>query len=566
MTQYEEQNTRISRRAWLGSMALPAAGAAIASALMERVEAKTAPAEQSASTSLGARVYDVRAYGAKGDGRALDTAALQKAIDACAADQGGTVLVPAGTFVIGSVELKSNVTLRIAASGKLLGSGDGHQYHAVEAIPLRGDTTLEDGNWALLYAVNAHNITIEGPGTIDGQGAQFHSPVRGTPPPSGLGGNRRPYHFLAYRCENLRIRNLSLVDCAYHSIRIIQGKRVWLDGIYIQNRVNSNNDGFHLISTEHVALSNCIVKSGDDACAMFGSCKNITIANCFFSTRWSVFRFGGGYAENIAISNCVLVEVDGCPIKFQGDPGSRFENISFSNLVLKDVTGPISISIGGRLAPPNEKLPVIARNISFSHIHGTVTTNPVSPLSESSLRVGTRSGEGHSAIVLNCVNDSVLEKISFDDVHLIFGGGGTAEEARLEPAKTFGEYFVLGPIPAYALYARNCRGITLTNTRFEVSSQDLRPAVFLDNVEDVAVHGCGAEGNRDAACLFRFRNVRHALLTAIRALAPCTVFLQVEGENSEAVALDGGDLTRAAKVVTCLDGAKEDAVRTRLLI
>jgi len=122
------------------------------------------------------------------------------------------VLVPAGTFLIGSLELKSNVTLHIAAGGKLLGSAQGKDYHAVDAIPLKGDSTLEDGNWALIYAVNANNVTREGPGTIDGQGAQFHSPVRGTPPPSGLGGLRRPYHLLFYRCDSLRVREIDLVE------------------------------------------------------------------------------------------------------------------------------------------------------------------------------------------------------------------------------------------------------------------------------------------------------------------------------------------------------------------
>jgi len=121
----------------------------------------------SGADDLGAHVCNIRKYGAKGDGIALDTAALQAAIDACHQDGGGTVLVPAGTFQIGTVELKSNVTLHIAADGKLLGSADGKQYHAVEAIPLNGD------NWALLFAANATNVTIEGSGTIYGQGAQL---------------------------------------------------------------------------------------------------------------------------------------------------------------------------------------------------------------------------------------------------------------------------------------------------------------------------------------------------------------------------------------------------------
>jgi polygalacturonase len=462
------------------------------------------------------------------------------------------------------VELKSNVTLSVAAGGTLLGSADGQKYHAVDAIPLAGDTTIEDGNWALLFAVHARNICIEGPGTIDGQGAQFRSAQRGTPPPSGLGGARRPYHVLVYQCENFSVRNISLLDCAYHSIRVIQSQRIHLDGIYIHNRVNSNNDGFHFISAEHVTITNCRVKSQDDACAMFGSCRYITVTNCYFSTRWSVFRFGGGHAGDIAVSNCVLCEVYGCPIKFQGDPGSRFENISFSDLVLDDVTGPISISVGGRLPPPDDQIPVVVRNISFSNIHGTVTTHPPKQLSESTLEVDSRPGEGPSAIVLNSVNDSVLEDISFNNIHLTFGGGGTADQAaRRNIPQVFGEYFELGPIPAYGLYVRNARGITLQNVRFEVSSPDLRPAVVFDHVEDAAFNGLSVQGNTQAESVLRFLDSKHTLITAARVLTPSCPFLQLEGEKNDGIIIEGGDLSRAASAVAFRNGATEKSVKLR---
>src|SRR5271157_1199369 len=123
-----------SRRKWLGVG--PAASGLLAVA--------PAQAQPAADRNLGARIYNIRDFGAKGDGVTLDTAALQSAIDACNRDQGGTVLVPAGVFVIGAVELKSNVTLHLAAEGKLLGSADGKQYHAVDGIPLQGDSTLND--------------------------------------------------------------------------------------------------------------------------------------------------------------------------------------------------------------------------------------------------------------------------------------------------------------------------------------------------------------------------------------------------------------------------------------
>src|SRR5580700_6478607 len=558
--QPNSSNRVFTRRQWLGRVPPSAIAAALGVSLAAEPAFATGQVRnEPGAEDLGARVYNIRKYGAKGDGVALDTAALQAAIDACHQDGGGIVLVPAGTFQIGSVELKSNVTLHIAAAGTLLGSADGKQYHAVDAIPLTGDSTLNDGNWALLFAVNATNVTIEGAGTIDGQGAQFHSAVRGTPPPSGLGGNRRPYHLLFHRCDRLTVRDIALVDCAYHSIRVIQSKHVRMDGLYIHNRVNGNNDGFHFISAEYVTVSNCTILSQDDACAMFGSCKFITVTNSVFSTRWSVFRFGGGVAENISISNCVLFDVFGCPIKFQGNEGSRFENISFANLVLQQVTGPIHISLGPRTrqnqgvdeglqpaVPRETRPPAVARNISFSNIHGTVTTNPPQ-LPETTLTSDPRPGEGHSCITLNCIGDATMENISFDNIHLTFGGGGTAEDAaRRDLPKISGEYFELGPMPAYGLYARNARGLTLQNIRFQVSQPDLRPALIFDHVVDAAINGFSAEGNPAAESVLRFIDSKQTLLTAARVLTPSAAFLQLEGEANEGIVIDGGDLSKAA--------------------
>jgi hypothetical protein len=554
----------LSRRDWLRNVSVPALGASVGAALIGAPSRASAQSLPPSTTSRGARVYDVRDHGAKGDGKTLDTAAVQAAIDACTAEGGGTVLVPEGVFHVGTLELKSNVTLYLVATATLLGSADGKQYHAVEAIPLRGDSTLGDGNWALIYAVNAQNVTVDGPGLIDGQGIQFHSPTRGATPPSGLGGNNRPYHLLFHRCENLRVRNVRLFRCAYHSVRVIQSKHVQMDGLHIFNRVNNNNDGFHFISCEHVAVSNCTVETQDDACALFGSCKHVTVTNCYFSTRWSVFRFGGGVAENVAVSNCVMNQVYGCPFKLHGSPGSRFENISFSNIILNDVTGPISISVGPS-APDTAPgtAPGIVRNVSFSNIHGTVTTNP-QPLPDYPWDSAYRPGEGHSCIVLNAVGGSIVENISFDDVHLTFGGGGTAEEAaRRDLPEIAGEYFALGPMPAYGLYARNVRALTMNNVRLQVSQPDLRPAVILDHVEDAAIDGLSVHGNAKAESVLRFIGSKDVLVTAPRLRTSAATFLRVEGAGNAAITIDGGDLSRAARSVELASGASKSAVKVR---
>lgn len=574
-----------TRRQWLTNMAIPAFAATMAASLAE-----AAPARKTASADidLGARVYNIRSYGAKGDGKTVDTRALQAAIDACTGDGGGTVLVPAGTFVIGTTELKSNVTLHIAAGGTLLGSADGTQYHAVDAIPLTGDSTLIDGNWALLFAVHAKNVTVEGPGAIDGQGHQFYAPVRGGPTPAGIGGNKRPYHILIHQCENVTVRDIDLLDCAYHSVRVIQSKRIHLDGIYIRGRVINNNDGFHFISAQYVTMSNCVVLSQDDACALFGSCKFVTVTNCVFSTRWSVFRFGGGFAENISVSNCVLYEVFGCPIKLQGSPGSRYENLSFSNLVFKDVTGPIHIGVGPRRpredqpaaagTPPKPAMPgidpanglsttdptpAVLRNISFSHLHGNVILTE-RDLPDATVTSKPNDGERNSCIVFNCVGGATMENVSLSDIHLTFAGGGTAEDAARRDLPQFaGEYFMLGVIPAYGVYARGVKGLTLSNVRLQVDAPDQRPAVIFDGVTDAAINGLSFQGHPQAESALRFIGSRDVLVTAARLTSPAATALQVEGAATANIVLDGGDLSKAAKTVTATGGALASAVRVR---
>jgi len=140
----DSNDPSLSRRKWLGL----AAGASLGAGLLALTQAAEAQETKSSAKhaatvtqahpatdhNLGARTYNIRDFGAKGDGATLDTAAVQAAIDACNKDQGGTVLVPAGVFLIGTIEMKSNVTLHIAAAGKLLGSADGKQYRAADAI------------------------------------------------------------------------------------------------------------------------------------------------------------------------------------------------------------------------------------------------------------------------------------------------------------------------------------------------------------------------------------------------------------------------------------------------
>jgi hypothetical protein len=568
----------VSRRRWLGAASLPL----VAATLLDqsaRAADDAGPGAPANPHLAGARVYNIRDYGAKGDATTLDTDAIQSAIDACTKDQGGTVLVPAGTFLIGPIELKSNVTLHIVAAGKLLGTTDVTKYQPANGIPLRGDWTMGDGNVGLVYAANAENVTIEGAGTIDGQGTQVRA--------AGSSGNRRPHLSLFYKCTNLTIRDVFMFQSAYHTCRICNSSYVHLDGVRIHSRGVSNNDGFHFISAEHVHMSNCNVRCQDDACALFGSCRFITVTNSSFSTRWSVFRFGGGNVENIAVSNCLMYQVFGCPIKIRCAPGSVYENMSFSNLVFEEVTGPISIGAGpqrpggaprpaavaaegapdGATANPQTAAAglatgAIVRNVTFSNISGTVTTKQ-GTLGDSGVKSGNNPGELHSCIILNCVEGNTIENVSLSNIQLTFGGGGTAEDAaRREIPPIAAEYFALGAMPAYGLFARNVHGLSLDNIRLQVATPDLRPAVILDRVQDVAILGLSAQGNPEAE-LLRFTNTSDTLITAPRVLAGAAAFLRVEGSQSHGIIVDGGDISKAAKPLDFADGAADTSVKLR---
>ena len=555
---------KLSRRKLIAQMSVPPIVASLGGSVFSS-SASAQSTNVADEAFSGARVFNVREFGAKGDGKTLDTVAVQSAIDAAHKDQGGTILIPAGTFVIGTIELKSNVTLKIAAQGRLLGSETPQPYKAGNGIP------ASNGNVVMISAANAENVSIEGPGTIDGNGAKFFTgkgDMTGPGQNSAEGYFQRPHLLVFYQCKNLSIRNVFLTASAYHCVRILDCNRVFLDSVRIYNRVNLNNDGFHINSSQYVHIVNCDVVCQDDACALFGSNKFVTVTNCTFSTRWSVFRFGGGEAENITISNCVIYDTFGCPIKMRCGARSRFENISFSNLIMQNVTGPISVGLDSTRrnnsstssTPPPKG---IVRNISFNGIRGFVVAEGKQH-PDLSWPQKFRPGETRHCIVVNGVGEDILENISFQDIHFTFEGGGTAAEAAAEVPKIAGEYFEIGTPPAYGLYARNVRGLTVNNVRFEVSKPDLRPAIDLDNVADVAINGMSMHGSPAAKSVLRVSDTREVLITASRVLTSASAFIELVGTNNVGITIDGGDISKAGKPVIYSGGATAKAVRVKV--
>ena len=559
-----DETNFLSRRQWFGKVPVIAAGAT-----MIGLDASASPSNDGKENKLaGASVYNVREFGAKGDGKTLDTTAIQSAIDKCFNEKGGTVLIPAGDFLSGTLELKSNVTLYIAASGKLLGSPKREDYTAGKGVP------SGNGNIVFLYAVNAQNASVEGKGTVDGNGLAFYNGKGDNTGPGqgGVGGNfDRPHLFIFYQCTNLVLQNSSFVASAYHCVRILKCKQVHIDGIRIYNRVNKNNDGFHFNDCEYVHVMNCDVQCQDDACALFGSNKFVTVTNCSFSTRWSIFRFGGGESQNIAVTNCLIYDTYGCPIKISAGRAS-IENLTFSNIIMQNVTGPIGIGFSGPSnnnsnSNPQPSTKPFIRNIVFNAIRATVVAKPIDH-PDIHFGVSVREGEKNSCITLNAMGDYYLENISFTDIHVKYAGGGTAAQAAKVVPNMAAEYFgVWDPLPggppAYGMYARNVKGLSLHNVRFEYDEPDARPAVIFDNVQDATVIGLSAKGSSTNE-LLRFINSKDVLLTATKLLTASKIFLQVEGASSEGIVVDGGDLRKATQPVVFENGADKESAKFRV--
>ena len=498
--------------------------------------------------------YSVRAYGAAGDGQTLDTRALQTTIDACAQAGGGTVLVPAGDYLTGTLVLKDNIDLHLAADARLLGSPNladygGARRHSAAGAAEQYDELL---GCCLVTARGARNVSISGSGVIDGQGKAF---------PYGSEGFNfedeaaaasaqtfvRPNLINLEGITNLRLSGVTFQHSASWCCHIDHCKQVRIDGVRILNRANQNNDGFDLSSCEDVLISNCHIDCGDDAFALKYGGVRIVITNCIISTRWAAFRIGPeatGVFRDITVSNCVVHDTYGSGIKIQQVEGGVMENILFDNIVMNNVTGPISLRLGGYLGWKKERkesLPIgVLRGVRFSNIRASVADNAY-PLPH---EVPAFPGEVKSCINLSGVEGFYIEDVTFSGIHVTFPGGGTAEEAARavpELRDHYPEYHMFGVLPAYAVYLRHARGITFENVTFSAAAPDLRPAVVCEDVLDLELCNLRAAVDPAAPALLRLKDVRGAYIHGCRPTTPAAAFVRLEGATQD-VLLQDNDL------------------------
>ena len=273
-----------------------------------------------------AAAFDVRAYGAKGDGVAKDTAAIQKAVDAASAAGGGTVEFEPGTYLTGSIWLKDNVDFHLGPGATLKGSPDPADYCASNCCPQnyassrRGDNT---SGGHLLLGVGVRNVTLRGPGKVDGNSAAFLLDASGKRYPNNAAIPFRPAQMVWFvDCSDIRISDIELADAPYWSCFVLNCDRVWIRGCYVhteRRRYHTfNGDGIDIDRSRWVTISGCRIDTADDCITLRASagsrladphdCAYVTVSDCNLSTSCNAIRpgVGEGRIHDATISNITI--------------------------------------------------------------------------------------------------------------------------------------------------------------------------------------------------------------------------------------------------------------------
>ncbi|TWU56299.1 glycoside hydrolase family 28 protein [Rubripirellula reticaptiva] len=451
-----------------------------------------------ASKASEAKVFSIRSFGAVGDGVAMDTNAVQETIDACHDSGGGVVRVPAGDFQIGTIILKSDVTLSLDYGASLLGSTNAADYPTDNlSRPREGDAHC------LIYAENAKNITIEGLGVIDGRGTHENFPRNRK---GGKNSGVRPRLMRMERCENITFSGVTYKRPAFWGLHLIDCKNIHFNAVTVRFRNNNfNNDGFDLDGCENVLIENCDISTGDDAICLKSSlnpCRNIVVRGCRMDSNTAALKFGsssrGGFID-VSVTNCYFHNCPMGAIKLQSVDGGRLENVTISRVVMKDVGCPLFMRLGNRgstFGERRESPPVgTLKNIRISDVVAEVTVEDRAKAAEAvykNLKVDTTPGvtdnEKSKAgpIMITGIPGHFIENVILENIKFSFPGNGTGKDAKRDVAEDIDRYpeqFFFGVLPAWGAYIRHAKNIEFTNVQMTIRDADQRQMVVLDDVE-----------------------------------------------------------------------------------
>jgi polygalacturonase len=436
-------------------------------------------------------VFDVKAYGAVGDGRTNDTAAINEAIAAADKAGGGTVNFPAGVFVAGSIHLKSNLEIHLSAGATIEASSEGEAFDAPEENEWGDAFVYQDAghsHWhnSLIWGEDLTGVAITGPGRIYGLGlnrghASDHNAQKI--------GNKA---IALKNCRNVTLRGFTIEHGGWFGILATGVDNLTIDGLLI----DTNRDGMDIDCCRNVRIANCSVNSPwDDGICLkssfglgeFRATENVTISDCLVSgydegtllngkrlhsadnlEPVGRIKFGtesnGGF-KAVAITNCVFECSRG--LALETVDGGRLEDVNISNLTMRRIFGaPIFVRLGARMRGPANTPVGTIRTVSIANV-----------LAEDVL-------DGQGILVAGLPGHSV-EGLSLRDIRIAFSGGGTAAQASREVPeleKAYPEPSTFGATPSWGLYVRHAEDLTVEHVELSTKTSDARPSVVLDDV------------------------------------------------------------------------------------
>ena len=444
--------------------------------------------------TVAANDYNIRDYGAKGDGKTLDHTAINRAIEAAVAKGGGRIVVPTGTYLCGSIRLKSNIELHLMAGAKILAAPA--KMKAYDESEVFGFPEYQDGGHtyfhnSLIWAEGQENVSITGRGMIDGEGLTKKDTERAGNVQGGSIGTGDKAIALKL-CKNILIRDITIFRGGHFAIIVTGCERGTIDNVTI----DTNRDGIDIDCCKYLTVTNTKVNTpSDDAIVLKASyalkravaCEHILITNCLVTgyklgtfldgtyqpekVNWVCGRIklgtesNGGY-RNITISNCTCMWSSG--LAFEEVDQGRMENITVTNISMSHVHHyPIYITNGCRNRGPKEVTqPSSARDIFISN-------------------VVAQDCDSLAGIIVTGMPGEPIRNVCLTDIFIQYRGGGKkVEKPYREQGTNYPEPRWAGPTPAYGLFARHVDGLTLRNVRFELMRPDERPDIMLEDVQN----------------------------------------------------------------------------------
>lgn len=513
-------------------------------------------------------VKSILEYGAKPDGVTLSTSAVQRTIDDVANSGGGVVYVPPGTFLIGGVELKTAVTLYLEAGCVLLGSTSIGDYDAHPG-PKQGSGT---NAYHLLFAKDAHDVSICGKGVIDGQGESYWQPKsrrsQSTPVDpwrdivsqdyEARDDNHRPSPMIEFvRCQNISICGVTLKNAPSWTLRPIGCETVLIDGVRIRNpKIGVNTDGMDVTCSQNVMISNCDIVTGDDAICLksenpygdVGSTKNVTITNCVINggNGLKLGTASHGAFENIVFSNSVIYTDPEGPlnartvggINLEVVDGGSADGIVVSNIRMQYVRAPIFIRLGQR----QKRADTFLRNVLIENVDAIGAVNASSITGVPDLRPS-------DITISNCRIRTVEQ--------------GLADWNRRgipEVPDKYPEAWMMGRLPAYGFFIRHTDRVRLRNVECIADKPDGRPAIVCSDLSGLVLAGLDLTPPSGNAPLVQLSDVRVAFITGMHMPLGSKAFAEISGATSAGISFAGNALGKVGEAVVFSDGATSKAL------